>query len=241
MRDNLWDNLWANLRDNLWANLRDKKLEYFGTDSWGQMDASWICYYLFPALHLGIKYKPEDTDKLNLWSDVSKSCGWWWPHENICIISDRPKSISFDEQWQLHSEIGPALLFRDGYSVYANHSVRHEGWFVEHPETITADKIAQESNIEIRRIMIERMGHGQYLQETGSQIVDMDSIPIGGGVDGAIIRALLKDKNGLQFLCGSDGSTNRVYYMSVDPNAKTCGQAHESICGFSEKLIIANA
>jgi hypothetical protein len=134
-----------------------------------------------------------------------------------------------------------AIEYRDGLGLYRIHGVEIHGWVVTNPETITAEKIAAEENIEVRRIMIERMGHGQYLQETGTQIIDMDSIPIGGGVDGTIIRALLKDKNGLQFLCGSDGSTNRVYYMSVDPRAKTCGQAHESICGFKENLIIANA
>ena len=205
------------------------------------MDSYWISYYLFPALHLGIKYKQEDGDRLNLWAEVSKSCGWWWSYENICIVSDRPKSVHFDEQWQLHNESGPALLFRDSYSVYANHNVRHEGWFIEHPEQLSVEKIEAEDNAEIRRIMIEKFGYARYLSDTGAKEIHQDQIPIGGGVDGVMMRSLIRDKRGMQFLCGHDGSTERIYFMPVDPDVKTCADAHFSICGFREDQIVANA
>ncbi|MGI5232068.1 DUF6745 domain-containing protein [Actinoallomurus sp. CA-142502] len=29
----------------------------------------------------------------------ARSCGWWWPRERVCVVSDRPVSLS-TEVWQ---------------------------------------------------------------------------------------------------------------------------------------------
>lgn len=219
----------------MWASVGDS----VNQSGYGQHDANWLGFYDFFHDACGMT---KHTEKLTgLW-EIAHSAGWFLPHEKICWVTERPCILNLDDQGLLHCENGPAIAYPDGFRIYAIHGVRPiPDWVIETPKSITADKIAKEKNIEVRRIMIERMGHAEYLQETGAEVVAMDSIPIGGGVDGAIIRALLKDKNGLQFLCGHDGSTDRVYYMSVDPQAKTCGEAHQSICGFPEERVIANA
>lgn len=42
--------------------------------------------------------------------------------QNICIVCDRPTKLSFDPEGLLHGENGePAILFADGFAVYADH------------------------------------------------------------------------------------------------------------------------
>ena len=50
-------------------------------------------------------------------------------------------------------------------------------------------------------------------------------------------RALLRDSDGSQWLCGTDGSTSRVYYMSVPNDVMTCRDAHCAIAGIDEDLV----
>src|SRR3990167_8886866 len=206
---------------------------YLGGSFW----AGWPAYMEYMEEVLGVQIGIGKT-----WKALAPNIGYWWALDGIVVATDRPKAIHLDDQGQLHNENRMAIEYRDGMGLYAIHGVQPiPDWVILAPEAITADKIAVEKNMEIQRIMIERMGHDRYLIETGAAIMHTDTIPIGGGVNGHINRALLKDKNGLQFLCGHGGSTERVYYMSVSPRAKTCGAAHESISGFKEELIVANA
>ena len=156
-------------------------------------------------------------------------------HREFCIVSDRPRTLKVDEQNRPHCEDGPFCEWSDGFRLYSIHGVRVPQWVVERPSEITAEKCDAEGNAEVRRIMIERIGVGKYLSESGAKLVDMDSLTLVGSAP----RALVEDKRGEKWLVGTDGSTKRVYFMPVDPASKTCKEAHESICGFSEDLLIA--
>ena len=54
-------------------------------------------------------------------ADVARSAGMWWPYENAAIVCDRPAELHVDEQHRPHREDGPAIVFRDGWRVYAWH------------------------------------------------------------------------------------------------------------------------
>ena len=82
--------------------------------------------------------------------------------------------------------------------------------------------------------MINRYGIEKYLQDTKAEVVDFE-------VGERVTRGLIKEPSGNMYLCGHDGSTDRVYYMSVDPDSTSCREAHESICGLDENLCIAEA
>jgi hypothetical protein len=58
---------------------------------YGQQDAAWVAYY--DALNrLGLaSYKQDDLDQLGYWAALARSCGWWWPGEDVCIVVDRPE------------------------------------------------------------------------------------------------------------------------------------------------------
>lgn len=210
-----------------------------GEEWWGQHEAYWCCYYTYCRDVLGVEYPKDANEQLDLWSAIAKSCNWWWPYEGVCFVVDRPEVLSFDDQENPHKEDGPFLKFRNGESYYAIHGVQiFQPLIVEHPEQITVQMVDEEADLEVKRIMIERMGYKKYLHESGAKLVDMDG---GLGLEGSACRSLMEDKHGFKFLVGTDGSTARVYIMNVPREAKTCVEAHSMIAGFDESRIIAEA
>jgi len=172
LRDNLWDNLGASLRDN--------KIEYQGTDMWGQQDMYWVAFYEFPYLFLDIKYKDDELNKLTMWKEIGMSAMWWYPFEGICFICDRPQELNFDEQKRLHAEDRSAYLFRDGWNGYYWHGVSVPEYVVMRPEEITPKKITEEKNQEVKRVMMERYGWHKYLDNVSAKLIDKRLDPTNG-------------------------------------------------------------
>jgi hypothetical protein len=166
--DSLGDSLWDSLGDSLGDSLRASLYQRF----WGQHEAHWIAFYDVPR-HLGlVTYSDEVSARLDLWTALARSCGWWWPYGNVCVISERPALVK-TETWdaargtvRLHSASGPAMRFRDGWPVYAWRGRQVPAWVVEEP---TVERIAGEGNVEVRRCAIESLGWekftGQLLAE----------------------------------------------------------------------------
>ena len=71
-------------------------------------------------------------------------------------------------------DTGPALLYPDGFGIWAIHGVRVPQRVIEAPTTITAQEVAAEQNVAVRRVMIERMGTARYLREAGAVKVNTD-------------------------------------------------------------------
>ena len=218
--DNLGDNLWANLRANLGANLGANLWERHTNYFWGQQDAAWIAFYLFPKLTLKLEkdYAEDDFMKLNLWGEVVQSANWFWVFENYVFVSDRPKSLSFDERHVLHCETGPAYEYRDGWNAFYWHGVKVTEQIIMRPHEITVDMILKEDNQEVRRVMMERMGMRRFLIEAKPEILDEDEHKVNWN------RALFKVKEDV-FLYVADPSTARTYAIQVDGGCKTCEEA----------------
>jgi hypothetical protein len=202
------------------------------TPIYGQHSASWLAFYEYFLEVVGL-----DIEDIKGLIQVAKNCCWWWAFDELAILSERAEELHLDEQGRLHKEDGKAILFPDGWGVYSWHGVRVPEIVIMRPQELTPEAIKQEGNIEVRRVMIERYGVGKYLKETGADVVDVDASPIPGGAP----RMLMRDSEGMQYLCGTDGSTERVYFMSVPDDVKTCREAHEAISGISEDQLIAES
>lgn len=61
---------------------------------YGQQEAYWIAHY--DALRrLGFaRYEAQDEAQLDDWAALARSCGWWWPGEEVCVIVERPASVT---------------------------------------------------------------------------------------------------------------------------------------------------
>ena len=135
--------------------------------------ASWVAHYDALRRAAGVVFTPEQTRVFDLWAAVARSCGWWWPREDVCVVSERPVAVRTevwgdDGEVRLHCADGPAVRYSDGWKVYAWHGTRVPPWVVADP---TVDRIAREANVEVRRCAIERIGWASYIDRAGLRLV----------------------------------------------------------------------
>ncbi len=142
---------------------------------------------LYARLHaLGLKA----TGSLTALWQLARSCGWWWAFEDLAILTERPRSLSLDDQGRLHSQTGLAIEYRDGLGLY----VWHGNWripskLIIEPEAISFDVIEAERSSELRTAMIERYGPERYrtdlaARKPGLLWVDYEVLPGIGGPGG---------------------------------------------------------
>lgn len=98
------------------------------------------------------------------------------------------------------------------------------------PETITAQEALSEANAEVRRVLIERMGHEKFIEQATPQKLDQDRDP---GGERSLLRIELTGDEPLVVLAVQCPSTARRYLIRVPPAMSTCRQAAAWIAGFS--------
>jgi len=188
LRAQLWDQLQTQLQTQLWDQLQTQlraqlqngaqsPRDYMGTWFWGSQDAyAWGFYDT--ARRMGVVYPPEVDTMLNDQLTVSRSIGWWYPFDGMCILTNRPVAIHRDDSNRLHSTEGPALKYRDGYALYAVHGVQVPHWVIEDRAQLTVEQIENETNAEIKRVMVELFGQDRYVLESGATIISQDEAGI---------------------------------------------------------------
>jgi hypothetical protein len=196
----LGDSLWDSLRDSLWDSLRDSLGDSLGDslrgslrDSlrgiinndafWGQHEAYWIAFYLFPQEQGLVTYDPKRSEQLGLWATISRSAGWWFPYDGVVVVTERPTKVvqeTVTSSWpygvnsrRLHSADGAALEYADGWKVFSWHGIRVPEWVITEP---TTDRALKEPNSEIRRAAFESIGWDKA-------IADMKLTPIATSAD----------------------------------------------------------
>lgn len=86
---------------------------------YGQQDASWVAYY-DTLRRLGLaSHGPVETDHLDDWAALARSCGWWWPGEQVCVVVERPATVQVEPvPGALHDEVRlrrDGVRYRDGW------------------------------------------------------------------------------------------------------------------------------
>jgi phage baseplate assembly protein W len=134
---------------------------------------------LWAAWYAGVSFYRDicglESETLKAFAEEEKivlSAGWTWLGESVCMISDRPAQISRDDRGRLHATAGPAIAWRDGWSLYFWHGTRVPAKIIEQPGNITAAEINGEHNVEVRRCMIDRIGSGRYIQLMNGEVLD---------------------------------------------------------------------
>jgi hypothetical protein len=239
--DSLRESLGDSLGDVLQDRLRDSTIPYVPTSMWGQMDAYWVAFYKFCA-EVGVTYQPEAERRLELWAEISRSAGWWWPFENAVVISERPSDIHMEpsrnraDRLVLHSLESPAVTFRDGWAVYAIHGVLAPAYIVEQPEEITAERVLAQPNAEVRRVMIDRMGEERFVAEAKPEVLDEDID--GGGQERQLLRIALNGDEPFVAVRVSCPSTGHRYLLRVPPDTRTALQGVAWTFGYEGERVI---
>ncbi|MBG0815261.1 DUF6745 domain-containing protein [Planomonospora sp. ID82291] len=145
---------------------------------YGQHDAYWVAHYDAWRRVGGRTYRCLDR-VFDLWAVLARSCGWWWPLDGSCVVSERPVAIR-TRDGRLHDAEGPAVAYADGWAVHAWEGTRVPRWVITDP---TPDRIAREPNVEVRRCAIERIGWETYIEQAGLRLVATAPDPGNPGSD----------------------------------------------------------
>ena len=207
------------------------KYAFFSTHNYGygSNEAFWVAFYKYFKEVCGVEYVEKSNEGLEIFETLAHNSGWHYLFNECAVICDRSSNIAI-EQNVLHNDEGPAIAYNDDVKIFAigGHVVTEQ--IVMHPETLTLDQIENETDVETRRIMIQRYGVAKYLTETGAKVIDSDRL----NLEGSSMRTLMEDNKEQRWLIGTDGSTGRVYYMSAPRDANTCREAHEAMGGIDE-------
>jgi hypothetical protein len=90
-------------------------------------------------------------------------------YKSHCFIMERPAAIHWEGD-RLHAFPEPAIEWRDGTGIYAIDGVVHR----RVPGKLTADKIQNTNNLEIRRVLREQYGTEKWIKEIGGRIIHED-------------------------------------------------------------------
>jgi hypothetical protein len=156
----------------VWSQVGSQVGFGLGNDRGGAFWASWCAYVSFIRDVLG--WDDPVLERFRVDEILAENCGWVWWHENVLAISDNPEFILRDDQGRLHNHAGPAIKYRDGWSIYSVHGVNVPADIIDHPESITAKKILKEENAEIKRVMLDLYGYDRYLADTNAKPLSRD-------------------------------------------------------------------
>jgi len=98
--------------------------------------------------------------------------GFFWVLADWIVAVPRPALSVVDGV--LHDAAGPAVSWQRGERYWFWHGLRVPRRVVEEPETLTVADVHDERNVEVRRIILERMGFDRYVREAGGRVIAED-------------------------------------------------------------------
>ena len=145
-------------------------LQFEGWSWYWRWELSWVV-----TTHFGAK-----TDAVKAWSkplfEAFVSGAWflYWTDTTLYWVSKPTVHVErLPQSRRLHNDSGPALE-SDVENLYFVHGVMVPAFVVVRPDWITAKHIQQETNVEVRRVMIEKMTPEKYLSESGAKPIHSD-------------------------------------------------------------------
>lgn len=96
-------------------------------------------------------------------------------------------------------------------------------------ESITGQDILKMENVELRRVLIERLGYETFLQQVGGLVRDRDQ---DAGGERQLIYIPFEDDESLMVLKVTCPSTGHIHILRVPPYMQSCHQSAAWIAGF---------
>jgi len=104
------------------------------------------------------------------------------------------------------------------------------------PDKLTARAVLRESNAEVRRVMLERMGYRRFFDEADPDLIDLDK---DAGGERMLLRVEIERdlwwrNEPIVCLAVFCPSTGHQYVLRVPPNMNSCHQAAAWLAGFDD-------
>ena len=143
----------------------------------------------------------------------------YWLGQELALLVRRPTLLARDAQGRLHSARGKCLVYPDGWGFYAWRGVRVPEQVIRAPEQLTREEYLSERNIEVRRVIQERMGE-RFVSTLGGTVIDT-------GSRGTLYEVALPGdpERVARYVQVQDASTERQYFLRVPPRVQTAAEA----------------
>lgn len=193
--------------------------------AYGQFDAHWLAFFNFFRDVVGVK---EELEIVKPELDyIADNASWWASYaEGVVIATEKMCHVSFDDNGDPHGTDRAAVEFRDKFGIYLWHRVHVPENFILRPDLITVERIENESNEELKRIMLDIFTPERYIQESNAEVVNDDprwgkllrrQVP--GTQNEPICFLMVKNSTPEK-----DGSI-KTYMLRTDPNADCAKRA----------------
>ena len=228
VRNNVWNNVWntvwntvgatvgANVRNNVSPNVTYFVPSY--VNGWSDSYfAAYVAYFL--AIPGAITTDRSDCERYVRFLRCGTSYAIYL--RGTAIVSRRPELVKRHTAGLLHCTDGPAVRYRDGYSVYAIHGTVIPPEWIEDKASLTPEIALTWPNIEQRRVAAELIGWSKILDGLQATTIDRNPDP----EIGTLLQCDLPDSPGEKFLkvqCG----TGRSFVLPVPPDMITALQAN---------------
>ena len=222
--DCLWDRIRADLWVSDWDNAPDSVVDsavdvYHSVwDSvWDSVrayeNADWLAFFHFFTVYLA----PNELQAL---AQLNELVSGYWLGQEVALLVRRPKALALDTEGRLHSAAGRAIEYQDGWGCYAWHGTRVPEKVILAPETLTRQDFLDEREVEVRRVIQERMG-SRFVTELHGKVIDT-------GPRGTLYEVRLPQDDQervAHYVQVQDVSTPRQYFLRVPPTIQTAAEA----------------
>jgi hypothetical protein len=136
----------------------------------GQHAVAEIACLLWLRDHAGLELDGDRWADAQAYADAARA-GWWWPHADFVMISERPAELHVEPvaPHRLHHLHGPAIRWPDGLALSFVRGIRVPASILQREGEVEA--IHHYPNSEVRRALIERMGWLTYVDRAGLRLV----------------------------------------------------------------------
>ena len=192
----------------------------------GNFDSSYFSFYNFCNKVLKINFQQqEEWDCYLRTSDV----GLIYSFKDFVVISEKPASIKMKDM-VLHNDSGAAVLYADGFSVYALNGVRVSKELVEtSAEQLDPHILFKETNAEIRREIVRKIGIERVCQKLGAKTLEKR-----WGYE--LLNIHLGDERIRPYLKMVNPSIGTFHLEGIHPDCKTVEQALNWRNGWKEEI-----
>ena len=204
----------------------------------GNIQSGYHCFYDFIIEEL-VKKTGQltlDAETLRLWEitkSITAELHYFFTFEEVIFISEKPLYIKIEDDL-LHSESSPAVLYKDGNSLYFWRGISVPEQLIMNPESITKENLLNTDNAELRKCYMEKLGTKKYYDiiSDGKGLRKLDSSIDQNGNVMTLWQTTEDDdiiNEPIQFLeceCPSTGDIFTIYPTRFD--CKTALEAKES-------------
>lgn len=184
-------------------------------------DAGWAAYYEYYKM-VGGDTISNNEHRLKIVKDGIWDC---IITNDIAIVSRRPYKVRLDDQQRLHSIDNPALEWNDGHKLYFVSGVNMPAKYFLEPDALTPQEVINQTNVEVRKGLIQMLGVEKFIALCGGTVVDEDKDE--EDMPRRLIRLNTKTSNGENFtvLEVECPSKHDKHYLFVPPTMTRCRQA----------------